>query len=71
MGYGDSLSTWLGTLRPGMTLTAYNANGGVAAFGKKDVSFTLNGLDYQYGGIGVDATGARDVETDFVSADKG
>ena len=70
MGYGDSLSTWLGRFGSGTTLTAYNANGGVAAFGKKDVSFTLNGLAYKYGGIGVDASGARDSETDFVSATK-
>jgi hypothetical protein len=70
MGYGDSLCTWLARFGSGMTLTAYNANGGVASFGKKDVSFTLNGLSYKYGGIGVDATGARDAETDFVSATK-
>ena len=67
-GYGDSLATWLSRFNSGVELKAYNVNGNVTSFGKKDVSFSLGGVDYKYGGIGVAGSGGRDAETDFVSA---
>ena len=70
MGFGDSLSTWLGRFGPGVTLAAFNVSGGVAAFGTKDASYTIGSTSYKYGGIGVSASGGRDTETDFVSPTK-
>ena len=54
----------------GIDLKAYNVNGNVTSFGKKDVSFSLGGVDYKYGGIGVAGSGGRDAETDFVNSSK-
>ena len=65
-GFGDSLDTWLDRFDDGITITGLDIYGNVANIGKKDVSFTLGGTQYKYGGIGVDANGDRDAEVDFV-----
>ena len=70
MGYGDNLATWLGRFGSGVTLAAFNVNGGAANFATKDLSFSQGATNYKYGGIGVSASGGRDAETDFISPTK-